>query len=231
MRSIVMYSGALLIGLAAPNMVRADFVINFDSLPAKGVPGGVTGTVLADYLAGFGVSLSGVTPGTMVTVLDARDIYSNAQPPPVVPPSPYNVIGQEGSNDPVSYTLNFARLQDHFSFTRVGVRAGTTGAALPEWNASAFDASGKSLGTVGESAFSIFTDLPASVFTLQGPDIASVQISSNNHHFAGFSAVILDNFTVTSVPEPTSLLLVAIGSVPVLARKARGLLRRRLDTC
>ncbi len=50
----------------------------------------------------------------------------------------------------------------------------------PEWSASlAFDASGNLLGTVGENAFSIFTDLPAKTFTLNGPDIASVRIASD----------------------------------------------------
>jgi hypothetical protein len=213
--------GALLLWLATPNPVRADFVVDFDSLPASGHP--VSGATLANYLAGFGITLSGVTPGTAVTVYDARDIYSDIQP--VIPPSPFNVISQAGSNDPVSYTLNFALPQDHFAMTRTAVRAGTTGVALPEWHASAFDASGHLLGTVGESAFSIFTDLPAETFTLNGPGIRSVLIASDNHHFAAFGAVILDNLTLTAVPEPSSLVLVGLGLAGIAG--SVGLRRRR----
>ena len=215
MKRNVLHAGLALLCLATPGLVRADQVINFDSLDARGNP--VTGPALASYLAQFGVTVSGVTPGTAVTVYDARDIYPDIQP--VIPPSPFNVIAQAGSNDPVSYTLNFSVLQDHFSMTRVGVRAGTTGVALPEWHAYAFDDQGHQLGTVGESAFSIFSDLPAETFTLDGPDIRSVVIASNNNHFAAFGSVILDNFTLSSVPEPSSLITATIGALVLLGHQ------------
>ena len=104
MKRNVFHAGIAIFCLAVPGLVRADQVINFDSLDTRGNP--VTGPALDSYLAQFGVTLSGVTPGTAVTVYDARDIYSNIQP--VIPPSPFNVIAQAGSNDPVSYTLNFS---------------------------------------------------------------------------------------------------------------------------
>jgi hypothetical protein len=224
MRSNAFLAGLALLCLVAPGPVRADHVINFDSLPAKGNP--VTGPELASYLAPFGVTISDVTPGTAVTVYDARDIYSSIQP--VVPPSPFNVIAQAGSDDPVSYRLNFALPQDHFSVTRTGVRSGTSGVALPEWHAYAFDGLGHPLGTIGENAFSIFSDLPAETFTLNGPDIWSVVIASDNHHFAAFSAVILDDFTLTavpaSVPEPSGLIT---GTIAALVLLGHQLVRRR----
>ena len=174
--------------------------VNFDSIAASGVPGGVGGALLADYLSSYGITLTSETPGTQVVVEDARDIYAAIQP--VVPPSPFNVITQGGTNDPVSYTLNFDQLQDSFSMTRPYIRSGVTGVALPEWHAYAFDASGNLLSSVGENAFSIFSDLPEEQFTLGGPGIKSVTIASDNHHFAAFSAAILDDFVLSNVVQP-----------------------------
>ena len=123
--------------------------LNFDSLPAAGLSGGLSGPLVTDYLASFGITLSDVTPGTALTVFDAR--VSGGI---VIPPSPFNFIAQAGSDDPISYTLDFALPQDHFTMTRIGFHP-ITGLALPEWSASAFDASGHLLGTVGENAYSI----------------------------------------------------------------------------
>ena len=147
----------------------------------------------------------------------------------MIPSSPYNIFTQSGSNAPVSYTLNFSTPQDFFSFTRVGIHSGVTGVALPEWHAYAFDASNHLLGTYGESSHSIFSDIAATTFTFNGPGISSVRIDSDNHHFAAFSAVNLDDFTlstVAAVPEPGSLTLAAIGCVVLLGyrvQKQRGL--------
>jgi hypothetical protein len=64
---------------------------------------------------------------------------------------------------------------------------------------------------------SIFSDIPAQTFTLNGPNIESVVIASDNQHFAAFGAVILDNFTLTAVPaavpEPPGLIGASIGGV------------------
>ena len=108
--------------------------------------------------------------------------------------------------------------------TRTAIRSGSTGVALPEWRAFAYDASGNLLGSVGENAVSVFSDISPKAFTLNGPNIRSVRIASDNHNFAAFSAVILDNFTVTavpSVPEPQSLVLASIGCVMLLGNQVR----------
>ena len=132
-------------------------------------------------------------------VYDARDIYSDIQP--VVPPSPFNVIGQTGSIDPNSYELDFSQLQSSFSLTRPLIRAGTTGIVLPEWQVSAFDSSGSLLSTVGESLTGTYVDRPARTFTLNGPGIHSVVIASNSYRFAAFRAMVFDDFTIDSRPD------------------------------
>ncbi len=199
------HAAVFLLCFTTAGLARADFVANFDSLPAAGLPSGLSGAPVTNYLATFGITLSDVTPGTALTVYDSRDVGGV-----VIPPSPFNFIAQAGSDDPISYTLNFALSQDHFSMTRVGLHP-ITGLALPEWHAYAYDASGNLLGTVGESAFGIYSDIPAETFTLDGPNIRSVRIDSNNGHFAAFGSVLLDDFTLTSVPEPSSTTLMALG--------------------
>jgi hypothetical protein len=173
--------------------------ISFDSLPASGNP--VSGATLANYLSGYGITLSAVTAGTAVTVYDARDIYNGIPGgPPLVAPSPFNVIGQTNSSGPISYTLNFALPLEHFAITRTAV-LGTHGQgfAYPEWHAFAYDSANNLLGSVGESAFSTFSDIPAAVFTLNGHDIRSVTIASDGHQFAAVGSVILDDFTLSNV--------------------------------
>jgi hypothetical protein len=145
MKRNVFHAAIALICLATSGLVHAGQVINFDSLAARGNP--VTGPALDSYLAQYGATVSGATPGTAVTVYDARDIY-----------------------------------------------------------------------------FSISSDLPARAFTLDSPDIRSVVIASNNHHFAAFGSVILDNFTLSSVPEPSSLNTATIGAIVLLGHQ---LLRHR----
>lgn len=203
---------------------RAETIVNFDALNASGRPQGMHGQELSNYLATYGVSISGATPGTYVTVYDARDIYADIQP--VIPTSPFNVITQGGSNDPVSYTLDFTLAQDFFSFTRTGVRAGRTGVALPAWRVTAYDAANNLIGSVEEGARSIFVDIPEQTFTLNGPNIRHITVASNNGHVAAFSSAILDNFRLSavpnSVPEPgTIALVVGIASVGGMMLKRR----------
>lgn len=154
MYSKVFSAVVVVLSLTIPERVQGGVNIDFDALPASGHP--VTGAALSSYLAGFGVTLSAVTPGSAATVWDARDIYEDIPGgPPLIAPSPFNVIYQQDVNDPVSYTLNFALPQDFFSLTRTAV-LGThgTGFAYPEWRAFAYDASNTLLGSVGEGPFS-----------------------------------------------------------------------------
>ena len=64
----------------------------------------------AIFHMGIPVALDLAMRHRAASVYDARDIYADIQP--VVAPSPYNVIGQSGSLDPISYTLSFSQLQE-----------------------------------------------------------------------------------------------------------------------
>jgi hypothetical protein len=182
-------------------------VVNFDAINALPFPGGVGGTALANYLAGYGMSISKVTPGTFVVVMDYRNEYGGQA---TIPPSLPNLLTQVGSNDPVSFEVDFAVPQDSFGFTRPALIAGPSGITHPQWDAFAFDATGHELDHVGEGLIASFSNVPAATYTLHGPGITAVEFASNNFHFAAFSAVLLDDFVLSNsvnnpLPTTTSL--------------------------
>jgi len=165
-------------------------IITFDELNAS--KGGVSGQALADYLGKFGVRVSGLSTGTRLEVLDARNLYEGNA---VLPLSLENVFTQVGSSRPISFTLTFATPLHSFGFTRPMLLAATSsGITHPGWIAEAFDANGQRLDLAREQLIASYTDVPAAQFVLRGPGIVSVRFSSNSHGFAGFNAVLLDGF-------------------------------------
>ena len=83
--------------------------------------------------------------------------------------SPPNYFTQAGLNQPVSFTLRFgvAGWQD-FGLTRVALLAGAGGVSHPQWTATAYDAAGVELGSVGEGLMVSATNVPARSFILTG---------------------------------------------------------------
>lgn len=185
---------------------KAATIIDFDSVNATG------GSVNAStYLSTFGVTLSGVTSGTNVVILNDINIYGGV---PVVPASAPNVMTQLGSNAPVTFTLNFSSSLDSFMFTRPQLMPGPSGVTFPAWQAYAF-AGGTQIGSVAAGAFGSYSIVPAATYTFNGPGITSVRFDSQNSG-TGFSAVLLDNLVLTTrdvsaVPEPSSFLLMISG--------------------
>ena len=176
---------------------KRQITINFDD----GVDASQGRLVANDYLAKYGVSTSDVTPGTIVAIVDVA-----SQGEALVAPSPPNVLTQVNSNDPVSFTLNLPTTFGSVQFTRPALTAGPTGVTFPEWQAQALDAHGHVLDEVGEPLGAgprYYSDVPAQTFTLKGSGIKAVRFNSKNYHFAGFSAVIIDD-----------LVLIPAGSTP-----------------
>lgn len=187
-------------------------LLNFDSVDASS--GNVDAT---SYLASYGVTLTNNSPGTNVYIVDYRKFFD------VVPPSLPNFITQMGSNDPVSYTLTFVTPLTSVGFTRTRL-VDPTGLAYPEWQVQVFNAAGAPGPSVGDYLRGYYGDNPAVTYTLTIPGdfIKSVQVYSNNYHFAGMSAVTLDDFQGSPVPVPPALLLLSSGLA------AMGVLRGRL---
>jgi hypothetical protein len=207
--------------LAHPvSSVASSITLNFDSVNATA--GAVDATA---SFASFGVTVAGVTAGTQVQIMDDAIVYGGAA---LVPASSPNVLMQNGSNDPVSFELDFATPLTTFQFTIPGYESPSL---YPAWQAYAYD--GATLLDSASDVLGFFQHAGPLSYTLDGPNITRVIIASQNFHVAGFSGVPLDNLVLTApdrtdavaTPEPASLTLLGSGLV-CLARAARRRTRR-----
>lgn len=177
--------------LAAAARAQTSAAIDFDEVNAA------HGRVIASgYLSKHGVALSGVTPGTLVVIDNAKNFYEGRA---LTASSAPNVLTQINSNDPVSYTLDFAAPVRAVRFTRPALLAGPTGITFPQWRAEAYNERGSLLAAAGEplgSGAAYYSNVPAKTFTLHGPGIKAVKFSSNNMHFAAFSALVIDDLVL-----------------------------------
>jgi hypothetical protein len=180
---------------AVPGASSSSVVIDFDNTAdRKALDVSLTGRLVANsYLAAFDMTLSDVTHGTQVAILDLRKQYEGQA---IKAASGNNALGQIGSNDPVSFTINFKLPLQAVEFTRPSLIAGPTGVTFPEWKASALDAQGRVLDEAGERPGGYYSDTPAKIFTLKGPGVKALRFDSNNHHFAAFSSAVIDDLTL-----------------------------------
>lgn len=163
-------------------------LINFDVLNTSA--GAVGGTLLANYLAAYGVTLANVTIGTAMEAVDTNSLDGAVE---VEAPSSPNIFTQAGLNEPVSFTLRFATNLQAFGFTRAGVFPVTTAATHPQWTATAFDINGTELSSVTEALIDTTDGVSEQSFLLIGNGIASVRFDSDSQQIAAFPAVLLDD--------------------------------------
>lgn len=202
--------------LLAPSAYAATVNVDFDSLSVA--PGSyVTGAPVTDYLAEYGITLSGMSAGEDAGVLYAPTYMD-------VPSSP-NVFTVWGAN-PATVTLNFSTLIDNFSFDRVGTFAAysPSGTTRGPWSATAYDASNSVLGTVGEGYIATYGDLPTQTFTLAATGIDHIFFTGDHLGYAGSSMPIMDNLSFTTpVPEPDTyaMLMAGLGLMGWVARRRK----------
>ncbi|MGE3150823.1 MAG: caspase domain-containing protein [Pseudorhodoplanes sp.] len=168
-------------------------VIDFDALDAFGKNSGIGDRQLADYLARFGVKLTSNT-AQRIAVFDERNVYEGKA---VKASSGRGVLMQQGGN-PVSYTLEFNTPLKSIGFNRVALVAGPSGITHPVWKALAQDANGRTLGEAGENTIASSGNVPAKAFTLNGPGIKRLTVTSDHRGFAAFSSLVLDNLVLVT---------------------------------
>ena len=175
--------------------------VNFDAINTSGGP--VGGAAVASYLAGYGITLSVAGPGAGVSVASQNQVYDGGI---VEATSGSNVITEGATGgSPVSYTLTFAKPLSSFAFDQVIENGGPSGSSYAAWSATAYDAAGDVVSTVGDpnvTTVSAGSSDPAVHYTLTGPDIASVTFSGNAEG-AGFANIVTDTWVLT--PEATAM--------------------------
>jgi hypothetical protein len=169
--------------------------IDFDALNTSA--GAVGGTLLVNYLAGYGVTLADVTAGTTMEAVNTNSLTGSVQ---VDVPSSPNFFTQAGLDQPVSFTLRFAKPLQSFGFTRVGLSAQSGLVSHPQWTATAFDSNGTELSSVTEALILSSSPVAERNFVLPGDGIASVRFDSDSQQTAAFSAVLLDNLVLNYNP-------------------------------
>ena len=179
---------AVSVWLAVP--ASAD-VITFDTLSH-----GDTGSTIRSYLAGYGVSVTGVYPsGTDIYAMDDRIVYGGSD----MASSGHMYLGLMPGIWGVGYTLNFNTPLTSLAFTRIRE---LPVAAYPEWSATVYQG-GTAFETVGEAAYSLWSGSnPAHTYTFTGAGITSVTFSGNAYGFAAFCGPLIDDIVLNSVPEP-----------------------------
>jgi hypothetical protein len=106
------------------------------------------------------------------------------------------VLLQQGGH-PCQYAMVFDQAAISFAFNRSRLVAGPSGVTHPVWTATAMDASGRALGSVGEAEIRSYSDVPAQRFTLSGPGIARIVFWGDDKAFDGFCNVVIDTTDVT----------------------------------
>lgn len=163
-------------------------LIDFD--PVNTTAGAVGGAPLANYLAGYGVTLANVTAGTVMEAVNTNSLTGSIQ---VAVPSAPNFFTQAGAGQAESFTLRFASPLLSFGFARAGLTAKTGLVSHPQWSATAFDAAGNELSSVGEALIVSASAVAARTFVLTGNGIAAVRFDSDSQQSAAFSGVLLDD--------------------------------------
>lgn len=213
--------------LAPASSPASTVLVDFDAVNATAGP--VSGSPLATYLAGYGITVSSVVGSGGPQVANAGTgvfLYPNF----FAPPSTANFLQQAATATPSGYRLNFAQPLTTLSFTRVAMNPemSITGMIAGEWTARALDASGSTLAQVGEPNYASYDPVPAATFTFSMPGIAALVVERPVQVVSPTPTTVyspaIDNLVLGSpVPEPHGF----VATAAAVAMLAAALLRRR----
>lgn len=188
--------------------------IDFEAVVGQGVDA-------TAYLASFGITVS-AEPNTKLFVFDETVTYGGGV---VGAPSGTQYLSQEGDGTPAgnsartppnTFTLTFATQLDSFGFSDSAILVPSI---TSPWTATAYDTGNTILDTASYAGGLLHGTL---LFTLNGPAIDHVTFNQTAAINAAFYAANLDDFILTtSVPEPSTLAIFALGLAGL------GFMRRR----
>ena len=191
-----------------PVTAAAIITVDFEALSV-----GDSGPVLDAYLAGFGISFSGVTSGTTMTAQNDTLTYGGGV---VDAPSGTMYLAQAApTSGPNSFTLNFSQLLDSFGFSDSAILVPSINAP---WTATARDSGGAILDSVSYTPASTH---PTVTFTLIGSGIASVTFVQSPASNAAFFSANLDDFVLVPIPAPGVLPLLGLAGLMGTRRRRR----------
>lgn len=193
--AMVVIPVALLLSTVLAQSGTAMMVVDFNSIDASGGP--VTGTAVATYLAGFGITMSGINGDPSIQQVATWENTSSSP----------NVFTSNGNYPSGSVTLNFVQPVDSVSFVRVGLSGPGGQGYMGAWSATAY--SGASIvGSVSEPGY--WAGEPSllwKTFDLAGSEITSIKFDST----AIGTYLQIDDLTFNPVPIPGALVLFGSG--------------------
>ncbi|MGZ4986573.1 MAG: Kelch repeat-containing protein [Limisphaerales bacterium] len=176
--SIVLLGALFLWSVVATARASTTNYLNFDSVDAS--QGFVDATA---YLSNFGITLANVSPAGSVMIADDRVFSQGAC---VTASSPHGFLFQSSAGPtPCSFTLVFSTPLQNITFTRC---AESEACSTPKWTATAY-ADSTLVDSTGVCCTNSDSGQPASTYTLNGPGITSLTITSEDD-----SGLALDDF-------------------------------------
>jgi hypothetical protein len=199
------------------NRASAQTILNFDSVDASA--GQVDAT---SYFASYGITETALIAGSAI------DIYSDVNyggDDAAIASSAPNFVETTGGNSN-SVLLTFSTPLTSLSFTRIEETGTGAGNSFGAWSAEVFSGATE-IGSASASGYSIFNNNinPAQTYTFTGADITSIEFDGNdyigNTPFYGSQGILMDDLTLTPVPEPSSLALSCLGLLGAFAWRRR----------
>jgi len=154
-------------------------------------PQSLKGDALAAAFRSLGISFEAPADQPLV-LMDSHDVYGGDA---VAGARGDMVLLQQGGH-PCQYAMVLDRAAAEFDFNRSNLVAGPTGVTHPVWTATAMDANGHALSSVGEAEIRSYSDVPAHRFILSGPGITRVVFWGDDKGVDGFCNVVTDTVDV-----------------------------------
>jgi len=199
----------------APADAALQVIVDYSQVDTTNVPH--SQVIAAPYLFKFGIDVVKQTPpGSQVVLINNVGLYDGRA---IHPTLSQNLLTQlRTENTPASFTLKFSEPLDSVEFVLPALFPATaSGVSFPAWSAHALGVAGQELSSQGEGIRRFLPrppdaagprEVPTRRYALRAPafdGIAEVRFDSdprlNGKPFAGFSAIVIEQLTLTRRPK------------------------------